>query len=67
MRRLCSTIIDMEIEDIPIIGGAIKWLNSEDIDYGLIVIIVGLLVIIFLLKWKLMNETPERSLGISAA
>ena len=41
----------MEIEDIPIIGGAVKWLNSEDIDYGLIVMVVGFLVIVFLLEF----------------
>lgn len=40
----------MEIEKIPVLGGALKWLNSEDIDYGLIAVFVGFFLIIFVVE-----------------
>lgn len=40
----------MELEKIPILGGALKWFHAEDVDYGLIVVIAGFVVIVFLIE-----------------
>ncbi len=41
----------MDLSKIPIIGGIIGWLGSEDIDYGIVVAIIGILVVVFLLEF----------------
>jgi hypothetical protein len=40
----------MHPDKIPIIGGALGWLEGEDIDYGLIAMIVGIIVIFLVVK-----------------
>jgi len=40
----------MELKDIPILGFALSWLDDEDVDYGIIAIIVGILIIVVLLE-----------------
>jgi len=34
---------------IPIIGGALKWFEEEDVDYGIILVIVGLFIVLVVL------------------
>lgn len=41
----------MELEKIPLLGGVIGWLNGEDIDYGVPVAIVGILIMVILLGY----------------
>lgn len=40
----------MELKEIPFLGGTIGFLDSEDIDYGMVVMVVGLLIIFVLLS-----------------
>lgn len=40
----------MELHKIPVLGFALGWLEEEDVDYGIVAIIVGILIIVFLLE-----------------
>lgn len=39
----------MELKEIPFLGGTIKWLDGEDIDYGIVVFFAGLIIVLILL------------------
>lgn len=38
----------MELEKLPLLGGTLKWLGGEDIDYGLWVAIIGVVILLAL-------------------
>lgn len=40
----------MEVKNIPIVGGAMSWLDGQDINYGIFVLILGVIVIFFIFR-----------------
>jgi len=40
----------LDLEKVPFLGGSIKWLKGEDIDYGVPVALVGILIVLFVLS-----------------
>lgn len=39
------------MEKLPLLGGALKWLNTEDIDYGLWVALIGVFIVLVVLSF----------------
>ena len=56
-----------ESRGIPILSGILKWLSGEDIDYGVPVAIVGILVVVFLLSYVGVSQAKLISIIFLAA